>query len=456
MVSLLMATPTIIERRGYRFPPGPKSDLIWQVLRRRRPVAPIEFFQRLVRDYGDVAHYRVRRQHVIFVNLPEYIQEILVTQNDNFVKERTVQRSKLLLGEGMITAEGAAHRQQRQAATPAFRREHIPAYAGIMVEEAAHTRDAWSPGASLDISLEMMHLTLNIVARALFDTDLGAEVREVAAAINTIMGLYHFMLLAPAAERLVKLPLPKVGAFRRARARIDRTVMRMIEEHRAGRSDGDDLLAMMLRAHGTHGNDRQLRDEVVTIFLAGYETVSNALTWTWYLLSQNPEAERRLHAEVDSVLAGGDATAADYPRLRYTEMVLAESMRLYPPAWGMGRLALRDFELGPYRLPAGTTVAMSQYILHRDPRYFRDPERFDPERFSAEAKATRPKFAYFPFGGGARQCIGEAFAWMEGTLVLATIARRWKLRLDATQRVEVEPLITLRPKYGMRMRVERR
>lgn len=448
--------PIIIPRRGYRFPPGPKSDLLWKVLRTRRPVQPIEFFQRLVRDYGDVVHYRVRRQDVIFLNDPEYIQEILVAQNDNFVKERTVQRSKLLLGEGMITAEGAAHRAQRQAANPAFRRERIPSYAATMVAEAARTRDSWIPGATLDVSLEMMYLTLNIVARTLFDTDLGAEVREVAAAINTIMGMYHFMLLAPAAEQLVRLPLPKVATFRRARARIDRAVARMIAEHRAGRRDPDDLLSLMLRAHGKGGNDRQLRDEVVTIFLAGYETVSNALTWTWYLLSQNPEAEQKMHAEVDGVLGGREATADDTPRLHYTEMVLAEAMRLYPPAWGMGRQALGDFELGPYRFPARTTIAMSQYILQRDARYFPQPERFDPERFTAAAKARRPKFAYFPFGGGGRQCIGESFAWTEGVLVLATIAQKWRLRLDPGQKVEIEPLITLRPKFGMRMLVERR
>ena len=448
--------PTIIKRRGYRFPPGPKSDLLWKVVRTRRPVQPIEFFQRLTDEYGDIVHYRVRRKDVIFVNHPEYIQRILVDLNDNFVKERTVQRSKLLLGEGMITAEGEAHRAQRQAATPAFRRERIPSYAAVMVAEAARTRDSWIPGATLDVSLEMMYLTLNVVARALFSTDLGEEVREVAAAINTIMGMYHFMLMAPAAEHLVRLPLPKVATFRRARARIDRAVMRMIEEHRAERTSGQDLLSMMLHSHGKRGSDRQLRDEVVTMFLAGYETVSNALTWTWYLLSQNLDAERRLHAEVDAVLGGREAGADDYSRLHYTEMVLAEAMRLYPPAWGMGRQALREFELGPYRFPAGTTIAMSQYILQRDARYFPHPERFDPERFTAAAKAGRPKFAYFPFGGGARQCIGESFAWMEGVLVLATIAQKWQLRLEPGHKVEVEPLITLRPKYGMRMIAERR
>jgi cytochrome P450 len=195
---------------------------------------------------------------------------------------------------------------------------------------------------------------------------------------------------------------------------------------------------------------------VITIFLAGYETIANALSWTWYLFSQNPQAEEKFHAEIDVVLRGRLPLLEDLPRLRYTEMALAESMRLFPPAWAMGRRALRDFELGPYRLPARTTVLMSQYVMHRDPRYYRDPLRFDPERFTPEAKASRPKLAYFPFGAGPRQCIGESFAWMEGVLALATIGQKWNLRLAEGQKVEPQPLITLRPKYGLRMRVEPR
>ncbi len=423
-------------------------------MRKLHPVEPISFFQRLVHDFGDVAHYRVRGQDVIFLNDPDYIREVLVNQNDNFIKERTVQRSKLLLGEGMITSEGSVHRAQRQAAQPAFHRQRIPSYAKSMVELAAKMRDRWQPGESFDVSLEMMHLTLAIVAKTLFDTELEAEVKELAAAINSIMGLYNFMILIPAAEHLVHLPLPGILRFRRARRRLDTIVYRMIAEHRAGKRSSDDLLTMMLGSR-TDISDEQLRDEVITIFLAGYETVANALSWTWYLLSQNSEAESRFHAELDAVLARRLATADDYPRLRYTEMVLAESMRLYPPAWGMGRQALNDFQLGPYRLPARTTVAMSQFILHRDARYLPDPLRFDPERFTPENRARR-KLAYFPFGAGARQCIGESFAGMEGVLVLATIAQRWKLRLEPGHRVEPQPLITLRPKYGLRMNPELR
>ncbi len=439
---------------GFHFPASPRHNLLWQVLRTGRPVDPLRFFQKLAHEYGDIAHYRVGRQDVVFVNHPEYIRQILVAQHDNFAKERTVRRMKLLVGDGMITTEGSIHREQRQTAQPAFQRQRLPDYAGIMVEYAKRTRASWRPGAVHDIALEMMHLTVGIVARALFSTDLGGDVREVTDAINQIMRLYHFMIMVPAAERLVNLPLPGVRTFRRHRERVDRVVYRMILEHRLGLGDPDDLLALMLRT--ANPATQSLRDQVITMFLAGYETVSNALTWTWHLLAEHPQVERCLHAEVDEVLGARAATAEDYPRLRYTRMVLAESMRLYPPAWGMGRQALDEFELGGYRLPGGTTVAMSQFIMHRDARYFPDPLRFDPERFTPERDAARPKLAYFPFGAGKRQCIGEGFAWMEGVLVLATIAQKWRLRLVPGPPAEPEPLITLRPKRGMRMRVEER
>jgi cytochrome P450 len=233
----------------------------------------------------------------------------------------------------------------------------------------------------------------------------------------------------------------------------------MIEEHRAGGGDASDLLSMLLAARyedGSAMNDQQLRDEVMTIFLAGYETTANALTWTWYLLSQNPDAEMKMHAEITQVLGERTATIEDVPRLRYTRMVVAESMRLYPPAWAMGRRALNDFTLAGYKLPARTSVFMSQFVMQRNARYFSEPLRFDPERFIPENEAERPRFAYFPFGGGARQCIGESFAWMELVLVLATLAQKWQLRLVPGHPVKPQPLITLRPKYGMQMRVEQR
>ncbi len=447
---------------AYRYPPGFQRNLLWFAFRRFRPANPILLFQHLAKEYGDIAHYKIGWHHIVFLNHPDYIREVLVVQNDNFIKERTVQRTKMLLGEGLITAEGAQHRTQRQVAQPAFHRQRIPEYASTMVQEAVRVRDRWHSGEQRDIAIDMMHLTLNVVAQTLFATDLhgvaGNEVDELADAINRIMGLYNFLVMLPAAEWLVHMRPPGLAAFIRARQRIDAVVYRMIAAHRQRGPHGSSLLDMMLAASPdqTPAAEQALRDQVITIFLAGYETVANALSWTWYLLSQNPESERRFHDEIDRELQGRLPTFDDVPRLRHAEMVLAESMRLYPPAWAMGRYARADFHLGEFFLPGKTTVLMSQFITHRDPRFFPDPLRFDPERFTPEAKLRRTKLTYFPFGAGVRQCIGESFAWMQGVLLLATIAQKWKLRLVPGHRVEPEPLITLRPKYGMRMLVEER
>jgi cytochrome P450 len=443
---------------NYRFPPGFQRNLLWFAWRRFRPANPIFLFQHLAREYGDIAHYKIGWNHIVFLNHPDYIREVLVVQNDNFTKERTVRRSKMLLGEGLITAEGAEHRRQRQIAQPAFHRQRVPEYAGTMVEEAVRMRESWRDGELRNIAIDMMHLTLNIVSKALFAADLRDEVHELADAINRIMSLYNFLVMLPAAEWLVHARPPGLAAFVKARKRIDSVVYRMIEAHRRRHSDGGSLLDMLLAGSPDHSAaaEQSLRDQVITIFLAGYETVANALSWTWYLLSQNPDCERRFHREIDRELQGRQPGFEDVPRLRYVEMVLAEAMRLYPPAWAMGRYALEDFQLGEFFLPAKTTVLISQFITQRDPRFFPDPLRFDPERFSPEAKARRTKFTYFPFGAGFRQCIGESFAWMEGVLLLATIAQKWKLRLVPGHCVEPEPLITLRPKHGMRMTLERR
>jgi cytochrome P450 len=326
-----------------------------------------------------------------------------------------------------------------------------------MVHETLRLREQWRDGAVMDVAQQMIALALEIVSQTLFDTKLGGEVQEIAAAINQIMDLYHFLVVLPAAEALVNFPLPQMRRFRRAKARLDAVVQRMIENRLRSGGEHEDLLDMMLNGAGVYSVEdlspevsSYLRDQIITIFLAGYETTANAMTWTWYLLSQNPEAESRMHEEIDHVLGGRAPTVEDVSPLKYVEMVLAESMRLYPPAWAMGRRALNDFQLGPYFLPRGTTMLMSQWIAHRNPEYWPEPLLFIPERFALDAP-TRPKFSYFPFGAGGRQCIGESFAWMEGVLILATIAQNWRLRLVPGHRVKPQPLITLRPKYGMKM-----
>jgi cytochrome P450 len=446
----------VLERGGYRYPPGLQLNLPFYLLRRFfKPGNPIALFQHLAQTYGRMAHYRLGLSHIVFVNQLDFIQEILINQPQNFIKERTQRRMKILLGEGLITSDGEIHRRQRRIAAPAFHRQRIQAYGAIMVDRAANLRTQWQPHQPINVASQMMQLALQVVARTLFNTDVTDDVLQINNQVNVIMELYNYLIALPRAEAYMNWPLPGLIRFRQARAKLDKVVQRMIAEHRADGVDRGDLLSMLLASRDEESDhsgmtDEQLRDEVLTIFLAGYETVANALTWTWYLLSQNPEAEGRMHAEIDAVLDGGRVpTLEDMSRLRYTEMVFAESMRLYPPAWAMGRQSIADVELGPFRFPAGTYFFFSQYIIQRSPEYFPDPLRFDPDRFLPENKAGRPRFAYFPFGAGGRQCIGEAFAWMEGVLMLATMAQKWRLRFVPGQIVEVQPKITLRPKYPM-------
>jgi cytochrome P450 len=434
---------------------------------------PIRLFEYLLKTYGNIAHYRFMGTPIVFLNDPRYIQQVLVTDAQHFVKERTVRRMKVLLGEGLITSEDPIHIRQRRIAAPAFHRQRIAAYGDQIVAIAQSHRDQWQPGQSIDISAASMALSLEIVARTLFDTDVTPDIRAINDEVNTIMHLYNFIVAFPSIESFLHLPIPGIVKFRKSKARLDAVVNRLIAEHRKsaarGEPDKGDLLSMLLAskyesdepASQTHQqtgmSDSQVRDEVLTIFLAGYETVANALTWTWYLLSQNPEVEAKLHAELDAVLGTGSQqrlpTLADYPSLRYTEQVFAESMRLYPPAWAMGRMSTREIHLGPYNIPAGAHVFFSQYIMSRTPEYFPDPLRFDPDRFTPEAKAARPKFTYFPFGGGSRQCIGESFAWMEGVFSIATIAQRWRMAyLGATLPI-AQAKITLRPRDPLRMQL---
>jgi cytochrome P450 len=447
----------VIERNGYRFPPGLKRNLpLYLFSRFFRPGNPILLFEYLNATYGPAAHYRLGASDIIVLQEPEFVQEILVNQPHNFIKERTQRRMKILLGEGLITSDGETHKRQRRIAAPAFHRRRIQAYGSVMVERAAAMRALWQAGVEQNIAAEMMRLTLQVVARTLFNTDVTEDVLSINQEVNAIMGLYNFLVALPRAESYLHWPVPGLMRFRRARRQLDTVVHRMIAQHRADGVDRGDLLSMLMAARDDERDhsgmtDEQLRDEVLTIFLAGYETVANALTWTWYLLAQNPSAEARMHEEIDTVLGARLPSIEDLAQLRYTEMVLAESMRLYPPAWAMGRQAVCDVEVGPYKLPAGSYLFFSQYIIQRSERFFPDPLRFDPERFTPEAKASRPRFAYFPFGGGSRQCIGESFAWMEGVLIVATIAQRWRLRLVPGQKIEVQPKITLRPRGSIRM-----
>ena len=384
---------------------------------------------------------------------------MLVTHAHVFHKGRGLERAKRLLGEGLLTSEDPVHLRQRRMMQPAFHRDRIAGYAGVMTAHAEAMSARWRDGETRDLAQEMSRLTLSIVGRTLFDSEVESEADEIGAALTTAIQLFGRTFSLPFFQVVDRLPLPSNRRFAKARARIDATIGRLIAERRRSPGGRTDLLTLLVQASDTEGDgtgmtDVQVRDEAVTIFLAGHETTANALTWTWYLLSQNPEAEARLHAEADAL--DGPPGFADLPKLAYTEMVFAESMRLFPPAWIIGRRAIEDYAIGGYVVPSRSIVVCSQWVTHRDPRFFPEPERFDPERFRPEAKEQRPRFAYFPFGGGPRVCIGEGFAWMEGVLLLATLARRWRLRLAPGHPVVPAPSITLRPERGMRMRIESR
>jgi cytochrome P450 len=420
---------------------------------------PLAFFSDLARVYGDIAAFRMGGEQVFLLNDPQLVRDVLVTHNKNFRKGKGLERSKRVLGEGLLTSEGAAHLRQRRLMQPAFHRDRIAAYGDVMVGDADRLRRRWTNGSTLDIAREMNRLTLSIVGKTLFDVDVESQAAEVGEALTGVMESF-WMLMLPFADFLERLPVPKLRRARLQRARLDAIIYRMIADRRASGRDHGDLLSMLLSAQdeedGGGMTDVQVRDEAMTIFLAGHETTANALTWLWYLVGAAPEVEATLHAEIDAALHGRLPTMADLGSLPYVERVVTEAMRLYPPAWLLGRRAIGEYPIGPYVAPARSILLMSPYLIQRDARYYADPGTFNPDRWTPEFRAALPKFAYFPFGGGPRQCIGESFAWMELILLVATIAQQWRLRLVPGHPVVPQPLITLRAKHGMRMTLEQR
>lgn len=439
--------------------PGPKLSFIASLIYRPGGGNPLDFFTTLARTYGDVSSYKMGGEQLFLVNEPQLIRDVLVTHNRNFTKSRGLERSKRLLGQGLLTSEGAMHLRQRRLMQPAFHRDRIAGYGDLMVGYTDRMWQAWGNGATVDIAREMNRLTLSIVGKTLFDVDVAQQAAAVGEALTAVMESFWTMML-PFAEVLERLPVPKLRRARMARARLDAIIYRMIADRRASGRDHGDLLSMLLTAQdedeGGGMTDQQVRDEAMTIFLAGHETTANALTWTWFLLGNAPDVEATLHHELDRVLQGRLPTVKDLASLSYVERVVTESMRLYPPAWIIGRRAIAEYQLGEYLAPPRSILLMSPYIMQRDPRFYADAERFDPDRWTPDFRAALPKFAYFPFGGGPRQCIGESFAWMELILLVATIAQQCRLRLVPGHPVVPQPLITLRAKHGMRMTIRTR
>jgi cytochrome P450 len=475
-----------------KYPPGPNYKMPGKLIRQFIH-DPIKTLSTISQKYGDISYFKLGpNQHVYLINNPDYIEKVLIYDHRNFKKGKRLQVAKNILGEGLVTSEGDIHSRQRRLIQPIFHPKRITEYGKIMTDYAIRFRDRWKDGETIDISQEMMQLTLAVICKSVLNYDIESEAKQVDKAL-TIVRNYSKRLQSPIGHIIDKIPiLPAPRGARKAKEELDSMVYRLISDRRqqyqqqeANDKPYNDLLSKLLEAQdpslmdpasqnsarpttaSSNGqmSDKQVRDEVMTIFIAGHETTANALTWTFYLLSQYPDAEKKLHDEIDSVLGYSDGsgrdiakipTTEDIQKLQYTEKVLRESMRLYPPVWTMGRYVENDYNVGQYSIPAGSSILMSQYVMHHDPRYYEEPERFNPDRWTAEFKSQLPRFSYFPFGGGIRGCIGEPFAWMEGILITAIIAQKWTMRLIPGQRIKPDPAITLRPKYGMKMKLIQR
>ena len=439
--------------------PAPVRSLLAQIkLGLEFPRDPLGILARWQAAYGDFYRLQIGEMQQFFIVHPDDIREVLVTQASKFIKDFQYRDPKAgiarYLGNGLLTSDGEFWKRQRRLVAPAFHPKRIDSYAVTMVDYTTRMLAGWRDGARLDIAEEMTRLTLFIVAKALFNADVSGDAPRVAAAMETIQKVMGEAWFLPP-----WVPDPRQWRANRAKRDLDEIVYRMIGEWRATGEDRGDLLSMLLLAEDEDGRrmtDRQARDELVTLMLAGHETTANTLNWTWMLLAQHPEVEAKLHAELDAVLGGRPPSLEDLPNLAYTEIVVKEAMRLYPAAWAISREAIEDVPLRNGTLPRGSVAGVMIYFTQRDPRWWPDPERFDPERFHAENAAAIPRYAYLPFGGGPRVCIGNGFAMMEARLLLTTIASRYRLELAPGQVVKPAPLITLNPKDGMPMIVRRR
>ncbi len=450
-----MATATYVRNH----PPGPKGlPVVGNLFAYSRD--PLGFLSRCSREYGDVVRLGFPGPPAYLISHPDGVEHVLVKNNKNFVRDRYTRAELAILGDGLLVNEGDSWRRQRRLAQPAFHHRRVEAFGETMVSFTERMLDGWRDGDILDVHAEMMRLTLEIVAKTLFDTDISREAEGVGRSMEAIMarssdqGSSVFLRMLPDS-----VPTPGNLAYRRATRRLDGIIDALVEERRRSGADAGDLLSMLLHAEDEDGegmSDRQLRDEAMTIILAGHETTAIALSWTWHLLGTHPEVEARLLAELEEVLGGRAPTVEDMPRLRYADAVIKESMRLYPPAWAVGREAVGGCEIGGYHVPAGAQLFISQYVVQRDGRFFDDPGSFDPERWTDGRTEDLPPYAYFPFGGGPRMCIGSGFAKMEAMLLLATVAQRFGLEPVSGRNPVAQPSITLRPRDGIRTRLHER
>jgi cytochrome P450 len=416
-------------------------------------------YMRCARECGDIATYRIGLRRLVFISHPEFIEQVLVTENRKFIKHYALRLLKPTLGEGLLTSDGDFWLRQRRLMQPAFSRPRVESYGPIIVDYTQKMLATWRSGETRDLHADMMQLALSIVSKALLDVDAGDKSHEVSAAIEWIMQDFNSRFQS-AVPLPFGIPIPRNFELRRRVRLLESVIQQIINERRADRRDHGDLLSVLVHARDeqdqTGMTDRQLRDEVMTLFLAGHETTANLLSWTWYLLATHRDVEAKVLNELDLVLAGRLPSAADVPQLTYTEQVLLETMRLHPPAYAMGRESVEDCTIGGYRIPAGSTVIMSQYVMHRDPRYFDRADEFDPGRWSGGLMKRLPKYVYFPFGAGPRACIGNTFAMLEAILVVATVVPRFQFSLTANRPVALWPSVTLRPRDGIHAVVHER
>ena len=460
-----MSEPEIRALPGSQYPPGP--SLLPRLLTGKSfRQGPVEFLTENARLYGDLVHYRALEGHIYQFNHPALVQELMVDNERRNRRAIVMQQARAILGDGLLTSEEPLHMRQRRMAAPAFHRQRIAAYAEVIAGYAAEITERWQPGAA-DLHPHMLLLALRIVGKCMFNIDAESEARKIAAAVDAFM-VPPPPAFIPFKEQLQKLPFGPMIKIRKGIHDLDAILYGIIAERRRAPGDRGDLLSMLMETEDleettpgadTQMSDKQVRDECLTVILAGHETTADALSFTLWMLAKYPEAQEAVHEESVRVLGARRPQAADYFELRYAYMVFAESMRMYPPVWVLGRsCGPEPYQFRGFTIPPGATLLAPQVVLHRDPRFWQDPERFDPLRFSEEKKQTRPKFAYFPFGGGSRQCIGESLAWMEGVFVLATIFRYWRVHPapGAPEVLPVSPAINLRPKHGLPLVLERR
>ena len=435
-------------------PPGP--DLSRLAALRAFRTDPLGLLEGLA-TYGDVVRVDVPGSAAYLLNHPDLVHEVLVVEHRAFHKGPTIRAAKMLLGESLLTSEEETHRRQRRLIQPMFHHERIASYAASMVRFAERAADRWDGHQELDLQAEMSALTLVVVGDTLFGADIDErQSATVRRALTDTLGMFD-RVYSPLFRLLVRLPSPTMRRYRRVESDLNRVIAEMIAERRAAGATGDDLLSLLLRASedGQGMSDGQVRDEALTLFLAGHETTAIALTWTWWLLSQNPDAEARLHEELDRTLGERPPRIEDLASLPYTQAVVSESIRLRPPAWAIGRTAVADLSAGGFPIAAGSIVVVSPWLLHHDARWWPEPEVFRPERWLAD-DPERPRYAFIPFGGGPRVCIGEPFARMEAAMLLASIARRWRFTSTSGHPPEIQAMITLRPRGGMPMVAIRR